>query len=94
MSKIKFNAILNIVSSIDFLLVFISVLALQFLPKGFQGGRNVNYLSAEFLGGSRHFWENLHTYSGWVILALIFIHLLLHANWLKCLPGIFKKINT
>ncbi|HPI67114.1 MAG TPA: DUF4405 domain-containing protein [bacterium] len=94
MSKIKFNAFVNIISFIDFILVLISSAALYFLPQGFQGGRNPNYLTANFLGGSRHFWEDLHNWSGWTMLALIFIHLLLHLNWLKYLPGIFKKNNN
>lgn len=94
MIKIKFNAIINIISFIDFLLVFISSLALYFLPQGYQGGRNLNYLTAEFFGGSRHFWQDIHTWSGWIMLGLILVHLLLHTGWLKCLPSIFKKTNN
>ena len=94
MLKIKFNAIINIISFIDFLLVHISSIALYVLPQGYQGGRNPNYLTAEFFGGSRHFWEDMHTWSGWIMLGLVFIHLLLHINWIKCLPNIFKRENN
>lgn len=94
MIKTKFNAIINVISFIDFLLVLISSLALYFLPQGYQGGRNPNYLAETFLGGSRHLWQDIHNWSGWIMLALILVHLLLHTGWIKCLPNIFKKCNT
>jgi uncharacterized iron-regulated membrane protein len=91
MSKTKINALANILSFVDFILVLVSSIALSILPQGFQGGKNPNYLTAEFLGGGRHFWEDLHAWSGWIMLGLIALHLILHLNWVKCLPEIFSK---
>lgn len=94
MFKIKFNALINIISFLDFLLVLVSSIALYLLPEGYQGGRNPDYLTAEFLGGSKHVWQDIHIYSGWLILLLIVVHLLLHTGWIKCLSSIFKKENN
>jgi hypothetical protein len=47
------------------------------LPPGSQGGQG---LAA--LGLSRHEWGEIHTWIGYVVVAAILLHLLLHWRWL------------
>lgn len=46
------------------------------LPHG-PGNRGLS-----ILGWARHEWGNLHLILGWVVIALMVVHLLLHLNWI------------
>jgi cytochrome b subunit of formate dehydrogenase len=51
-----------------------------FLPfGGYQGGRNPSY-GIEILF-SRYTWDDLHTWGGAVMIAIVFIHLAIHWRW-------------
>jgi hypothetical protein len=52
-----------------------------FLPiGGFQGGRNP-YYNIQFLFG-RHAWNDIHTWSSVIIIALAALHIPLHWDWI------------
>lgn len=62
------------------LLAMISGIYFLFLPVGgFQGGRNPAYnLTIIF---SRHTWDDLHTWSGVLMITAVVVHLSLHWQW-------------
>lgn len=58
----------------------ISGIYFLFLPSGgYQGGRNPYYnLQVVF---TRETWDNLHTWGGLAMIAIVVIHLVLHGSW-------------
>lgn len=59
-----------------------------FLPVGgYQGGRNAVYgITILF---ERHTWDDLHTWGGALMIAAIFVHFMLHWNWVS---GMARRI--
>jgi len=77
------SAVLSALSGIYFL----------FLPVGgFQGGRNPLY-NVQILF-TRHTWDDLHTWSGVLMIVVASIHLLLHWSWIaSSTRRVWKEIS-
>ena len=77
----KLNKYTDILLSILLIPLVVSSIALWSLPSGPGSG------TAIFLGIGKHMWENLHGNIGWIFIALMGVHLLLHqkviVNWMK-----------
>ena len=93
MKKIQLNAFVNIVAFIAVLISLVSGIVLwQALPhgSGFRGGRG--FLAEQFFWGlDRSAWLDLHYISSLAFGILVIYHLILHWNWIKCLPKIFSR---
>ncbi len=50
--------------------------------------------SVEFLGTSKVDWQPWHNYFGLVMIGLMFLHLILHFNWLISMTKNFLKNNV
>jgi hypothetical protein len=80
MSKIKFNALVNICSFLSFSVSAISGFILRAFPP--RSGR-----SGEMIWGIiKQDWHEIHYYTSLVFLASIAVHLLLHFPYIKNLP--------
>lgn len=85
MASAKTNAIVDILAGIAFLVSAISGLVLKFiLPRG--SGK----IGLIFLGIARENWLLIHDVSSIALILLVIIHLLLHWQWIKCIPKFFK----
>jgi len=87
------NAFINIASALSLLCVAISGLILFFfLPsgEGFRGGRNLAFRT-NFWALSKHSWVNIHNIAGIILIILILIHLIMHWQWIKNMPKLFKE---
>jgi cytochrome b subunit of formate dehydrogenase len=75
------------------LIAALSGIYFLFLPNGgFQGGRNPMY-NIQILF-SRSTWDDLHTWSGVIMIAVALIHLVLHWRWLvSTTRRIFKELS-
>jgi Domain of unknown function (DUF4405) len=62
------------------LIAMLSGIYFLFFPiGGYQGGRNPAYNIIVLF--TRHTWDNLHTWSGVIMIAVVVIHLSLHWRW-------------
>ena len=91
-SKSKINYWIDIIIAIGFLLSALSGIVLNFAPSGgFQGGRNAFY-GREVLFLNHNTWDVLHTWSSFVMIAGVFLHLVLHWKWIVCMTKkLFKR---
>ena len=96
-SKGFINYLVDVVIGIAFLFSAITGAAFMFMGSGgYQGGRNPHF-SVELLNVSRDTWSTLHTWSSLLMIAGVFVHLVLHWNWIKCMTrNIFsaKRVET
>jgi len=81
---------------VDILLV-ICLLSLTFT--GFVMAYAVPYVpggsDATFLGEGRGEWVHWHINIGWIMITLMFLHFILHFNWLKCMTvDLFNRKTT
>jgi len=84
-SKGFINYLVDVVIGIGFLFSAVTGIAFLFMGSGgYQGGRNPNF-ALELMGLSRDTWNTLHTWSSLIMIAGVFIHLVLHWNWIKCM---------
>ena len=75
------NIILDMFLLISGLIAILSGIYFLFLPiGGFQGGRNPFYDVIIFF--TRHTWDDIHTWSSVVIMALAALHIPLHWQWI------------
>jgi hypothetical protein len=85
LSKSKINYWIDVFIAIGFLLSALSGIVLNFAPSGgFQGGRNAFY-GREVLLLGHNTWDVLHTWSSFVMIAGVFLHLVLHWKWIVCM---------
>jgi hypothetical protein len=78
MKKIKLLIINDILLFLSALTVFLSAFVLKYgLPRVTGGQENA------FWGLVRHNWFDIHSYGGYIFGALLIIHLILHAGWIK-----------
>jgi len=64
-----------------FIGVAASSLYFLYVPGGYQGGRNPRFnMSIIF---DRETWEEIHIWTSMILSAILFIHILLHAKWIK-----------
>ena len=84
MKKIQKNALVDIGAFLFFIPMLISGIVIDFMNRGggYEGGRNAEYI-AEFMGMNKAIWIDIHTWSGYAFVLLIFIHLVLHAGFIK-----------
>ncbi len=87
MKKVQFNAVVNMVGFMAFLVLAVTGLVeLLLLPPG-TGGRGAGRApSLAVLGLGRHDWGDIHNLAGIVFLAVVGLHLVLHWRWIRCLP--------
>lgn len=64
-----------------FLAVTASSLYFLYVPAGFQGGRNPRYNLVILF--DRDTWGKIHTWTGFVLSALILLHVIVHWSWIK-----------
>lgn len=89
MNKTKINFFVDFLAFVSFLIVALTGLIIFFfLPSGVKGGR---YL--EFLGITKYTYVQIHNYFGIFMIILVFIHLILHWNWIKSVTLSFFKKN-
>lgn len=76
-TKTKLNRVLNFILLLNGVFLLGSGWVLdERLPRG-RSGRGMS-----LLGLDRHEWGDLHAWSGYVVAALVAVHLMLHASWL------------
>lgn len=74
----KINYFIDVMMVFLFLVVAKSGIVLYFfLP---EGQRRAGWQS--FFGIARHTWKDIHELSGILMIALIFLHIILHLKWL------------
>jgi len=57
--------------------------------RGFHRGQTI------FLGMVKHQWKQFHLVLGFILLIVVFIHILLHSKWIiKMTKNIFKKAKN
>lgn len=65
--------------------VFLSSVYFLFLPVGYQGGRNPYYgITVIF---NRETWDELHLWTGLVMIFVLVIHIAVHWQWIKVMSG-------
>ncbi len=87
MEKIKMNVIVDSIAFVFFLVSFVSGMVLFFGVPAVSGGGG-------FLGLRGYEWREVHSYSSILFSLMIFIHLLLHIQWITSIPkfiGMGKK---
>jgi hypothetical protein len=89
MRKITINAIVDIIMVIAFVPTIISGVVLYgILPEGGRfSGRAV------FWGLTRNQWTGMHDVWGFVLAALIVLHLLLHWKFFRAIPVCFRRVE-
>jgi hypothetical protein len=80
--KTRLNWLIDVVVFVGALLASISGIYFLFFPSGgYRGGRNPYYgITLLF---DRHMWDDLHTWTGIVMIAAVVIHLVIHWSWVK-----------
>ncbi|HOZ35914.1 MAG TPA: DUF4405 domain-containing protein [archaeon] len=88
MDKVKVNYFIDVPLALSFIIVAITSLILFFfLPSGV---RQAGYQM--FWGLTKHTWSQIHTISGFIMIILSLVHLILHFKWLTTMSKtIFKK---
>lgn len=89
MNKLKLNYIVDFLMFISFLITGVSgIVASVFVPGGHpQAGKQL------FLGISRHVWMDVHGFAGYTFIILVFVHLILHWNWISQMTKNLFKSN-
>lgn len=84
-NRLKLNILVDIVSFVIFIPVAISSFVLYYaLPRG-SGGNNTL-----ILGLTRGDWLGMHYITGFILISLVIIHLVLHWYMIKNLLKMFK----
>ena len=89
--------LMDFVMFILFIGVMTSSLYFLYVPGGYQGGRNPRFnMSIIF---DRETWEEIHIWTSMILSAILFIHILLHAKWIKdvffkCIQLWKKSVRT
>jgi len=67
----------------------LSGLVLWQFSEGFRSGQKI------FLGMFKYQWKQFHLGAGFILLILVFIHLLLHSKWIvEMTKNFFKKTKN
>jgi hypothetical protein len=99
MNNKRFNAVLNIIILLFFVISAISgIIIWLILPGGYGFGLYEfksfqdasETLSDNFLGFPRHTWINIHIYSSTIFVILVVLHDILHWRWFRSLPKILR----
>jgi hypothetical protein len=79
--KSKIYFVVDLIIAAAFILSALSGVILYLVPGGYQGGRNP-YYGTEILSLDHHGWSDLHTWTSFVMMAGIAVHLALHWRWI------------
>jgi cytochrome b subunit of formate dehydrogenase len=81
----------DIAIAVGFVLSAVSGIVLYFAPSaGFMGGRNPGYArQVLFLG--HDVWKSIHNWSSFVMAGGVFLHLVLHWDWIVCMTRNLAK---
>jgi len=92
--KANINYAFDILIAVGFIISLISGIILLMNPyNGFQGGRNPAF-NQSILLLTKSAWKDVHSWSSILMAVGIFLHFVLHWNWITCMTGkIFKKGN-
>ncbi len=82
--KAKTNLAVDSVIAAAFVLSALSGIILFLVPGGYQGGRNPSY-GQEILFLDHHAWSDLHTWSSFLLVAGMGLHIALHWKWIVCM---------
>ncbi|MBW3004199.1 DUF4405 domain-containing protein [Candidatus Woesearchaeota archaeon] len=86
MNLLKTNIIVDIIAFVFFIPVTISSFVLYYImPKGTGGSHAVTVLSL-----TRGEWVSAHYITGFIFIALMITHLILHWRFIKNIPGCLK----
>ncbi len=81
LGKAGINFWIDILAFLTFLICTVSGWALMAIRPG-EHGAQTGLLSSEVLWGiSRFEWMNLHNLIGWIFVALVAVHLVMHWRW-------------
>lgn len=86
MKQQRWFIVIDILAFITFLMSLFSGLVMWLILPDRSG-----QLGLEFWGLARHDWSNIHLRSSLFFVAVILIHLILHWNWIKNIPRIWKS---
>lgn len=91
-NKAQINFIVDIILALGLLVSVVSGLVLLFNgSSGYMGGRNPEFGSAGLIFPT-YTWKDIHTWSSIVMAAGVFLHLVLHWNWISCMTKkMFKR---
>jgi uncharacterized iron-regulated membrane protein len=86
MNRSTINYLVDFVGLICFVLVSITGVILYHIPEGRRSGWEM------FWGVTKHTWQDIHDYSGFLLIAVVAIHLLLHLTWIWCMTkNLFRR---
>ncbi len=69
--------------------VFASSVYFLLVPAGFQGGRNPYYQIVLIF--NRETWDGIHLWTGLGMILILFVHIILHWEWIKMMTHRFVK---
>lgn len=73
--------LVNLAMFVLFLGVTASSVYFLYVPGGYQGGRNPRYQMRIIF--ERETWDDIHVWTSMLLSAILFVHIILHANWIK-----------
>jgi hypothetical protein len=88
MERARLNYWIDVVLLVAFIIVTVSGFVLKFAFVSAQPGVGRGIL---FLGTSKIAWLPWHTLSGIAMTVLVFVHLVLHFNWIKVMTKTLFK---
>lgn len=77
----KKRYLINFAMFFLFLAVTLSSLYFLYVPAGYQGGRNPRYNMQIIF--DRDTWGEIHTWTSFVLSAILFIHIIIHWSWVQ-----------
>jgi hypothetical protein len=83
------NYWISVLFLVGFVFVVFSGFVVYFVFISVNLGEESN---SDFMGISEMNWRTWHDYSAWAVIALLFVYLILHFNWIRCMTiELFKK---
>jgi hypothetical protein len=82
-SRAGINFWIDALAFLAFVICTVSGWTLMDVSPG-ENGAETGLMSAEILWGLTRFeWEHLHNHSGWIFVALVIMHLIIHWRWVS-----------
>jgi len=82
--KAKINFAVDTIIAVVFMLSVVTGIVLYLVPGGYQGGRNP-YYGSEILFLDHQRWTDLHTWTSFVMVAGLLVHIVFHWRWIACM---------
>jgi hypothetical protein len=91
--KSKVNASVDVITFFPFVITTITgIIIWIFMPFGGTFRNRGGTVGQQFfLGIARHTWLDVHTYLGLIFIILVAAYLILHWDYIKGLPRLFKR---